>query len=125
VLLYGTGGLAWGQNSVTHTSTCVGGGCPGISLPFTSTAPSAASTFAGWAAGAGAEWAFLPNWSLRVEYLHLRFDDIGTTYVFTGTGGGFPFTTTSHAALNVGVDVARVGINYLFNFGSPRLVTGY
>ena len=120
VLLYGTGGFAWGQNSITHTATCVGAGCPGVTLPFTSTAPSTTSTFAGWAAGAGAEWAFLPNWTLRVEYLHLQFDNVGESYVFTGTAAGFPFTTTSHVSANIGVDVARVGVNYLFNFGSPR-----
>ena len=120
VLLYGTGGFAWGQNSVTHTGTCVGAGCPGVTLPFTSTAPSTSSTFAGWAAGAGAEWAFLPNWTLRVEYLHLQFDNIGESYAFTGTAAGFPFTTTSHVSANIGVDVARVGVNYLFNFGSPQ-----
>ena len=26
----------------------------------------------GWAAGGGIEWAFLPNWTLRAEYLHLH-----------------------------------------------------
>jgi outer membrane immunogenic protein len=125
VLLYGTGGFAWGQNSVTHTGTCVGAGCPGVTLPFTSTAPSTTSTFAGWAAGAGAEWAFLPNWTLRVEYLHLQFDNVGESYVFTGTAAGFPFTTTSHVSANIGVDVARVGVNYLFNFGSLRSPMAY
>jgi outer membrane immunogenic protein len=125
VLLYGTGGFAWGQNSVSHTATCVGAGCPGVTLPFTSTAPSTTSTFAGWAAGAGAEWAFLPNWTLRVEYLHLQFDNVGESYVFTGTAAGFPFTTTSHVSANIGVDVARVGVNYLFNFGSLRSPMAY
>ena len=125
VLVYGTGGLAWGQNAVTHTATCVGAGCPGVTLPFTSTAPSTTSTFAGWAAGAGAEWAFLPNWTLRVEYLHLQFDNVGESYVFTGTAAGFPFTTTSHVSANIGVDVARVGVNYLFNFGSLRSPMAY
>ena len=125
MLVYGTGGLAWGQNSVTHTGTCVGAGCPGVTLPFTSTAPSTTSTFAGWAAGAGAEWAFLPNWTLRVEYLHLQFDNIGESYAFTGTAAGFPFTTTSHVSANIGVDVARVGVNYLFNFGSLRSPMAY
>ena len=24
----------------------------------------------GWAAGGGVEWGFLPNWSVKVEYMH-------------------------------------------------------
>jgi outer membrane immunogenic protein len=114
VFLYGTGGLAWGENSVAHTATCVGASCPGTSAPFTSTTPSTTSAFAGWTAGAGAEWAFLPNWTFRVEYLHLQFDNVGTTYIFSGTTGIFPFRTTSRAELNIGVDAVRVGFNFIF-----------
>jgi outer membrane immunogenic protein len=115
VLLYGTGGLAWGQNSTTRTSTCVGVMCPAASLPFTSSTPSTSSSSVGWAAGAGAEWAFLPNWSLRAEYLHLQFNNLGTSYVITGTTIGLPFITTTNANLNIGVDIVRVGLNYQFH----------
>ena len=76
----------------------------------------------------GGRWrrvGFLPNWTLRVEYLHLQFDNVGESYVFTGTAAGFPFTTTSHVSANIGVDVARVGVNYLFNFGSLRSPMAY
>jgi len=115
VLLYGTGGLAWGQNSTTRISTCVGAMCTAASLPFTSNSPSSSSSSVGWAAGAGAEWAFLPNWSLRAEYLHLQFNNLGTSYVITGTTIGLPFITTTNANLNIGVDIVRVGLNYQFH----------
>jgi outer membrane immunogenic protein len=115
VLLYGTGGLAWDQNSITHTATCVGAACPGASLPFVSNNPSLSSSAIGWAAGAGAEWAFFRNWTFRLEYLHLEFDGVTTNYTFTGSVAGFPFTTASHTSSNTGVDIVRVGVNYLFN----------
>ena len=70
MLLFGTGGFAWFHNSITHTGTCVGPGCPGVSLAFVSNSPWTLTTFPGWAAGAGAEWAFLRNWSLRLKFLH-------------------------------------------------------
>jgi outer membrane immunogenic protein len=31
-----------------------------------------------WPAGAGFEWAFAPNWSMKVEYLYV---DLGSYYV--------------------------------------------
>ena len=44
LLVYGTGGLAYGGNS---------------------------SARAGWTAGGGVEWAFASNWSAKVEYLYV------------------------------------------------------
>jgi len=118
MLLFGTGGFAWGQNSITHTGTCVGPGCPGVSLPFVSNSPSTSTTFPGWAAGGGAEWAFIRNWTLRLEYLHLGFNGVTTNYVFSGTVIGLPFTTTTHTSATSGVDLVRLGVNYAFNW--PR-----
>jgi outer membrane immunogenic protein len=116
VLLFGTGGFAWGQNSATHAGTCVGPGCPGAPLPFVSNSPSTSTTFPGWAAGAGAEWGFLSNWTLRLEYLHLGFNGVTTNYIFSGTVIGLPFTTTTHTSANSGVDLVRLGVNYVFNW---------
>jgi outer membrane immunogenic protein len=48
LLVYGTGGLALGQVK----DAAVG------------------KTQIGWTAGAGVEWAFLPNWSAKLEYLY-------------------------------------------------------
>ena len=67
-LLYGTGGLAYGQvrsaSSVLFTSagdTYVG---------------SMDSTRVGWTAGAGGEWMIAPNWSVKAEYLYV---DLGSS----------------------------------------------
>ena len=58
----------------------------------------------GWAAGAGVEWGFAPNWSARAEYLHL---DLGSKS-FT-----FPMAQQRNDA-KVTLDIARVGVNYKF-----------
>jgi len=88
-----------------------------VSLPFTGGAASFSNTLSGWTAGGGVEWGFAPHWTARVEYLHLEFDNVGTSYSTTAAILGVPGTTTTHVSSNNGVEVVRVGINYLFNFG--------
>jgi outer membrane immunogenic protein len=54
----------------------------------------------GWAAGGGVEWGFLPNWSVKVEYLHF---DVGSTTYFGAFNTG-----------NVNLETFKIGVNYLF-----------
>jgi len=68
VLLYGTGGLAYGG------------------LELTSGGHSETQSSLGWTLGAGAEVGLTPNWTARVEYLYLGLPD--KTY-FTGSSHGF------------------------------------
>jgi len=116
VLFYGTGGWAWSQSSVTSNLTCAGTGCPGTSLAFTGGSASASVTATnGWAAGAGIEWAFNRNWALRVEYLHLQFNGVSETFSSAGTIGAVAGTSTTSSSSNSGIDIARVGVNYIFH----------
>ena len=116
VLLYGTGGWAWGQLSGNSTTTCLGVFCPGASVPFTGGGASFNDTANGWTAGAGLEIAFARHWTARFEFLHLQFNNVGTSFStitaspVLGTG-----TATTHISSNVNVDVVRIGVNYLFN----------
>ncbi len=117
VLVYGTGGWAYGNGSSNSILTCTGGSkCPGTSVPFTGGTASASSSPSGWTAGGGLEIAFLSNWIIRAEYLHLGFSGIGTNFTFTGTAGAPPvaFTATSHSSANASIDVFRLGLSYLF-----------
>lgn len=73
VLLYGTGGLAFGELKAeafglteTHTTT-------------------------GWTVGAGAEVGFAPNWTAKVEYLYV--DLSSNNFVLTGTSNSLNFST--------------------------------
>jgi len=69
-LPYVTGGLAYGGRTFSG---------PGFSVDDTSV---------GWAFGVGVDYAITPNWSARLEYLHLSLDSwtpvIGTTAVALG-----------------------------------------
>jgi outer membrane immunogenic protein len=109
VLLYVTGGLAYGHARLNTD----------LVDPFPFTFPASASvTKAGWTAGGGVEWGFAGNWSVKVEGLYY---DLGTTTVRAGptVGAGDPavavFTRGKEFDLH-GV-IGRVGLNY--RFGGP------
>ncbi|WP_315738113.1 MULTISPECIES: porin family protein [unclassified Bradyrhizobium] len=89
-LLYATGGYAWADNRVSLTA-------PGF-------AASDSKIHSGWTVGAGVEYMFAPNWSLKGEYLYKSFG--GESYTFTGLG------TLATGTLNV--HSGQVGINYHF-----------
>jgi outer membrane immunogenic protein len=121
LLVYGTGGFAWANETVTDTETCNGTKCPKTSNVFAINSASSSATPDGWAAGGGLEWRFLPNWTLRVEYLHLQFNHVSSTFNLNGTVKGVSFASTSNVSANTGVEVLRVGLNYLFNWGPEPL----
>ncbi len=97
LLVYGTGGFAYGGVST-------GGGWFGGSYSHTRT---------GWTAGGGVEWMFMPNWSAKAEYLYVDLDSSGTT----GTWG-WNWGYHRHPQINV----VRAGVNYHFNWGAPAPV---
>ena len=120
--LYGTGGLAFGE---TSSSTFINQQWSGPSaittlLKTSGSLGAADRTSAGWTVGAGIEWMFSRNLSLKAEYL---FYDLGTV-----SYAGSPSMTTygkSNSALpstSVHYDgqIARIGINYHFDaFSEP------
>jgi len=72
LLLYGTGGLAYGGVNSSANISQVHQGAD----TFGSTAASFSETRTGWTAGAGLEWLFLPNWSAKAEYLYYDLGDV-------------------------------------------------
>lgn len=105
VLLYGTGGFAWSDDTFTRTQ---------VAATATTTPPlgdirtnSAMRT--GWAAGAGIEWGFARNWAARFEYLHLDLSD--QTFSFNPPNN--VFRSIDEGRLKV--DTVRAGVSYLFN----------
>jgi outer membrane immunogenic protein len=114
VLLYASGGWAWGQSSGSTVETCLGAGCGAVAATFPGGTASYSQPGSGWTAGGGFEWAFFQHWSARFEYLHLQFNNAGVNYnlaVTPGAAGSF-FT---HFSSTNNVDVVRFGVNYLFN----------
>ena len=67
-LLYATGGAAYGgvRSNVSIAQAIV----PFVDLTNTFSTGPLSSGRVGWTAGAGIEWMFLPNWSLKAEYLY-------------------------------------------------------
>ncbi|WOH63081.1 porin family protein [Bradyrhizobium sp. BWA-3-5] len=66
----------------------------------------------GWTVGAGAEWKFAPNWSIKGEYLYY---DLGSHTIRgnqTNPVNGVDFATYS---FNTRGSIARAGINYQFS----------
>jgi outer membrane immunogenic protein len=124
LLIYGDGGLAYGGiNSDT--------GIFGAEVPNTGTTPffglgRASTTRVGWTAGGGAEWMFLPNWSVKVEYAYY---DLGSVTYSSGPltttpngGGPTSFINTAATRTHFNGNIVRAGINYHFNWGAPAPV---
>jgi len=106
VLLYGTGGLAFGEVAHSYQEIRV---TTGQARTFADTA----ATKTGWAAGAGVQWAFAPHWSIGAEYLHV---DLGSTTLAQGpsTVAGFPFPGSQVTFTNKS-DMVRAKLDWQFN----------
>jgi outer membrane immunogenic protein len=110
LLLFGKVGGGWvGSNNpaITNVST-------GVSLTcgnFTN----CGNSNGGWLVGAGAEWMFVPNWSVKVEYDYLGLGN--RTFLIPATA---PFLAgDTFTANNRNVQMLKFGVNYLFNWGTP------
>jgi outer membrane immunogenic protein len=80
-LFYGTAGGGWGHFKISALGV------------------SESTWLSGWTAGAGIEYAFLPNLSVKIEYLHYGFGSEDFLGLPTG---------------NLDVDTIKAGINYRF-----------
>jgi outer membrane immunogenic protein len=126
LLVYGTGGLAYGgANSSTSVFQGLSGPVgPGLQTAF-GTSGSYSDTLVGWTAGAGLEWLFAPNWSAKLEYLYY---DLGTVSYGSGliastaaSGANF-FTNVVSTTTKFDGHIVRAGVNYHFNWGSAAPV---
>jgi len=112
-LLYGKAGGGWlGNNNLTVTNLTTG-----VSLTcgtFT-TLTNCGNNTGGWLVGAGFEYAFTNNWTVKFEYDYLGLGN--RTFVIPATAPFFPGDTfTSN---NRNVQMVKVGVNYLFNWDVP------
>jgi outer membrane immunogenic protein len=87
-LPYVTGGLAVGNIKATPA------GFAGVD-----------DTNAGWTLGGGIEAMIAPNWTAKVEYLHVNLGNVSCSAV---NCGGVPLNVSFHA------DIVRGGINFKF-----------
>lgn len=120
LLVYGTGGLAYG--GVTTNTTMFQAGTNGFS-GFGAT--SFSDTRVGWTAGGGLEWMFMPRWSAKVEYLYYDLGTVSTSGALTS--GFFPVATYgfTQQSTRFNGNIVRAGVNYHFNWGAPPVVAKY
>jgi outer membrane immunogenic protein len=119
LLVYATGGLAYGHVSadttLSETATVTGISVPVCPCSATSTASTSSTQF-GWTVGGGAEWMFAPHWSLKAEFLYYDLGHVSADMTLTQlSASGVPFTTIGITSrVNFNGDIARGGINYRF-----------
>lgn len=104
MLVYLTGGLAYGRVTASQSLTY-----PGIAY-----AGSDHDVRVGWAAGAGLEYALTAALSVRLEYLHYN---LGATTVVGFRSAPGPFQT--QAQLGLAGHIVRAGLNYHFGHREP------
>jgi outer membrane immunogenic protein len=95
LLIYGTGGFAYGE--------------------FRSGVTESSAIQTGWTAGGGVEWMFMPNWSAKLEYL---YSDISGGDVNGFNAGIGINNVNNHTRWNT----VRAGVSYHFNLGAPAPV---
>ncbi len=113
-LLYGKVGGGWvGNNNFTVTNLTTGAsltcGSFGIS--------NCGGNTGGWLVGAGFEYAFTNNWTVKLEYDYLG---LGNRTIVIPAGAPAPFVAgDTFTSNNRNVQMVKVGVNYLFNWGAP------
>lgn len=121
LLVYGTGGLAYGR--VQQDFTYTGGFLPDAALGFGGShwngTASGSEINIGWTAGAGFEWLLpnAPNWSVKAEYL---YTNLGSTTVnltapaYKNSDGSDNRSVSASNAVQTQWHTVRVGLNYHF-----------
>ena len=126
ILLYGTGGLAYGRVKDTVSITAAGSNSIGVFEYFCSPdATEVPNCFlgnntrweTGWTAGAGLEFAPWEHVTFRVEYLFVDFGNGGNVNVVAQSVGGSSARPASFTSAfgRTDFNVVRAGVNWIFN----------
>lgn len=147
-LVYGTAGFSYGGafarvNNYAIDTFTGSGSVPGASGTFllTSTyygANQQTQLLTGWNAGAGVEWMFMPNWSLKGEAIYWNLGnmnvatssvDISPAQSLTISGNTIPLIsnsiTSGQTTVNYQGIIARAGLNYHFSWATTPIVAKY
>jgi outer membrane immunogenic protein len=122
LLLYGTGGFAYGQvhENLHVPAVAPGGLSPPGGFSYVCTigtacfAGSATQTLLGWSAGAGAEYAITTNLIFRTELLYVHLSAPTATVTATAAAAGTTPASIAAGFSSVYFAVMRAGLNYKF-----------
>jgi outer membrane immunogenic protein len=113
-LIYLKGGIAWeGSNFTVGNSINVSGTTLAANA-------SGSGTQTGGLLGMGVEYAFLPNWSAKLEYNYIDFGtrsfnaSIATNAAFAGTGLAALSGATVPTSITESEHLIKAGVNYRF-----------
>jgi len=109
-LVYVKGGAAWAESKYNIGNSISFGG-------FTLAAnANASNTPVGGLFGVGVEYAFLPNWSAKIEYNYIDFGTQNLSFPLTTTPAvaGLP---TIPAQVKETMQIVKAGVNYRFSYG--------
>jgi outer membrane immunogenic protein len=117
LLLYATGGLAYGEVGVTNT---VGGnnitgpqGVNGSTITPFAAGYSNSTLKVGWTVGAGVEGVISGNWTARLEYLYVDLGNVSGSFATPLIAPSGAFATSSYSS-HITDNILRVGVNYKF-----------
>ncbi len=140
--LYGTGGLAYGSAFLnTRANSAYGGENNSTARAESSSAyllgsdtsyASKSQVLVGYTAGAGAEWMFMPNWSIKADalYYNLGTQSVSNNLYSFGYSNALSLDSTlptfsagsTTQARYDGV-IGRAGVNYHFNWNAQTEAT--
>lgn len=107
LMIFATGGLALTNLTVGHSfrDNVVGGA---------SESASTSKLKAGWALGAGLEWALTNRWTVKAEYLHVDFGKLTAAGTITNVSVGAAYSQGISTTADLSGDIVRLGVNYRF-----------
>jgi outer membrane immunogenic protein len=131
LLLYGTAGLAYGGAWANYTQKAAYESVGSVATVSVNTAGlqgydgngNQQKLLTGWTAGAGAEWMFMPNLSLKGEALYWN---LGNMTVNTKALGGDGINKIwGNSVVNYSGIMTRVGLNYHLNMATAPVIAKY
>lgn len=103
-LVYATGGLAYGDVSISGSTI-------DNFVPAFGYAGSRSETRTGWTLGGGVEWGFTQNVSVKLEYLYYDLGTVDLTLSPTTLGAAGTVLTQRH---DIDGHIIRAGVNFRF-----------
>ncbi len=94
-LLYAKGGAAWAGDRYNAVDVLATYDFDGLETRF------------GWTAGAGVEWAFADNWSVKLEYDYYGFGSRNIMFVDSSISGN-----SGSESIKQDIQVVKLGVNF-------------